>query len=61
MRLPAHPCVPIGLLCLEKYRTIKKTNPTFHRKLGGLTGGVDVLKSIGFTEQGDDLVRVCNG
>lgn len=41
----------------EKYRRLKKTNATFNRKLGGLAGGVDALKAMGFAENGDDLVR----
>jgi len=36
----------------EKYRQVKRRNAAFQRRLGGLTGGDDVMKAAGFvTEQ----------
>ena len=32
----------------EKYRTIKKSNPAFSRRLGAVTGGSDLLLASGF-------------
>lgn len=32
----------------EKYRTVKKANPAFHRRLGGVAGGNDLLLAAGF-------------
>lgn len=33
----------------EKYRTIKKSNPAFSKRLGSVTGGHDLLLASGFT------------
>ena len=33
----------------EKYRTIKKSNPAFTKRLGGLPGGNDLMLASGFT------------
>mmetsp|Transcript_9392 Transcript_9392/g.13978 ORF Transcript_9392/g.13978 Transcript_9392/m.13978 type:complete len:431 (+) Transcript_9392:67-1359(+) len=33
----------------EKYRTIKKSNPAFNKRLGGVTGGEALLLASGFT------------
>lgn len=38
----------------EKYRRVKKENPAFVRKLGGLTGGAAAVKATGFVEQMDE-------
>eukprot|EP00581_Thalassiosira_minuscula_P001840 CAMPEP_0183745996 /NCGR_PEP_ID=MMETSP0737-20130205/66526_1 /TAXON_ID=385413 /ORGANISM="Thalassiosira miniscula, Strain CCMP1093" /LENGTH=529 /DNA_ID=CAMNT_0025981675 /DNA_START=13 /DNA_END=1603 /DNA_ORIENTATION=- len=38
----------------EKYRTIKKANPAFSKRLGSLPGGSDLLLSAGFTLQTKD-------
>eukprot|EP00579_Thalassiosira_antarctica_P000263 CAMPEP_0201869730 /NCGR_PEP_ID=MMETSP0902-20130614/3136_1 /ASSEMBLY_ACC=CAM_ASM_000551 /TAXON_ID=420261 /ORGANISM="Thalassiosira antarctica, Strain CCMP982" /LENGTH=476 /DNA_ID=CAMNT_0048395277 /DNA_START=26 /DNA_END=1456 /DNA_ORIENTATION=- len=33
----------------EKYRTIKKSNPAFTKRLGGVNGGSDLMSAAGFT------------
>jgi len=37
----------------EKYRKVKKENPAFQRRLGGLTGGDETMKAAGFGTQLD--------
>ena len=35
----------------EKYRTIKKSNPAFAKRIGGVAGGADLLLAAGFALQ----------
>lgn len=37
----------------EKFRKIKMTNPTVQEKLGKISLGLKILKSLGFSEQGE--------
>lgn len=42
----------------EKYRTVKKSNPAFNKRLGGVSGGEALLLSAGFTietEEGNEV------
>lgn len=41
----------------EKYRTIKKSNPAFSRRLGSLPGGSDLLLAAGFVVDANDGVE----
>jgi hypothetical protein len=37
-----------------KYRSLKKSNAAFQRKLGGVTGGAGCLAAVGFTDGGGE-------
>ena len=41
----------------EKYRTIKKANPGFARRLGALPSGSDLILASGFTVQTKEEVE----
>jgi hypothetical protein len=40
----------------EKYRKIKLTNEAFHKRVGKINGGLQVLKGIGFADAGEELI-----
>lgn len=44
----------------EKYRKINLVNDAFQKRVGKITGGLSILKGVGFEEAGDQALSLDN-